>query len=496
MAITLTVIYALGTLFSYIHDTNARAVVMTPMDPILAAGSNLNITCTLDASTTYTSRDIIWTTSFGKDTDRIDPSKIDIISDSEAMLRLQNLTMANYKDQYHCYLPDSSWHGTYVYVGMAPTKPTLNCSSTNTVDYVCKWSEIENTNLRDTYTFEFETKSSWQTCPEKVGEFGCKVSFDGDEANLNSGIGHGFRVNVTNFLGKASTQIYFYPETAQNTYMPIAVHENPQTSMQWMSNTDSNDEGAQTTTYTTTAVGLHENLPTSMQWTSKTDSNDAKTGYHSPVSKKINQETSAIYLYILIPIVIILTFVLIAYIYKHKYHDKYFKPWPEPKFTHVVIDPELSPPPTEKETFDELKKRPNNKSTIGSTASSDQGFHDMSNFSQIEEKTSYKNELNNYDDTFYPAQQGINRENENMGKAFFHINYAGNFVNGEMCYQYPPGNEINEEFVSDYTTDTSNSESYTNMPSTSTIESIIPSTSEDCGYVPMLPNQKPTLHSS
>ncbi|XP_071953201.1 cytokine receptor-like factor 1 [Antedon mediterranea] len=155
----MTTLYILiGLCFQQLYQASARAVIMTPMDPIVATGSDLNMICTLDASTTYTSRDIIWTTSFGKDTDRIDPSKIDIISDSEAMLRLQNLTMANYKDQYHCYLPDSSWHGTYVYVGMAPTKPTLNCFSTNIIDYWCEWSEIENTNLKDTYTFEYEYK--------------------------------------------------------------------------------------------------------------------------------------------------------------------------------------------------------------------------------------------------------------------------------------------------------------------------------------------------
>ncbi|XP_071952674.1 cytokine receptor-like factor 1 [Antedon mediterranea] len=199
--------YILASLFIL---ANARSVILTPMDPIIAAGSDLNLTCTLDASTTYTSRDIIWTTSFGKDTDRIDPSQIDIISDSEAMLRLQNLTMANYKDQYHCYLPDSSsWHGTYVYVGMAPTKPTLNCFSTNTNDYWCEWSEIENTNLRDTYTFEYEYQSSWRTCPEPDREFRCNVPRED-----GSRIGHRVRVNVTNYLGSVSTEIYFDPSMA------------------------------------------------------------------------------------------------------------------------------------------------------------------------------------------------------------------------------------------------------------------------------------------
>ncbi|XP_071953995.1 cytokine receptor-like isoform X2 [Antedon mediterranea] len=213
----MNIIYILASLFIQAYHSNARAVTTSPMDPTLPAGSDLNITCTLDNSTTYTSRDIIWTTSYDKDTDRIDPSKIDIISDRVAMLRLQNLAMVNDKDdEYHCYLPNSLWHGTVLHIGTAPTKPTLNCFSTNIIDYWCEWSKTENTNLKDAYKFEYEYENdSWRTCPEKVGEFRCNIN----SAN-SPGVPHRIRVTVTNKLDKASTQIKFDSHTAAIPRMP------------------------------------------------------------------------------------------------------------------------------------------------------------------------------------------------------------------------------------------------------------------------------------
>ncbi|XP_071953200.1 cytokine receptor-like factor 1 [Antedon mediterranea] len=203
---------------------------IAPLNPILHAGSDLNISCTLNISATYKSRNITWTTSFQPDTDRIDPSEIDILSDKVSMLRLQNLTMANYK--YYCYLPNSLWHATTLHIGMAPTtKPTLNCFSTNIVDYWCEWSKIEFTNLRDTYIFEYKYEtpdsliflngSPWRTCPEYVGQFKCNVPLQDDDGNyFNPGTNHRIRVTVTNYLGNVSTQRSFNPDMAAIPFPP------------------------------------------------------------------------------------------------------------------------------------------------------------------------------------------------------------------------------------------------------------------------------------
>ncbi|XP_033111316.1 protein sidekick-2-like [Anneissia japonica] len=168
-----------------------------------------------------------------------------------------------------------------------------------------------------------------------------------------------------------------------------------------------------------------------------------------------------IILYILVPSVIVLMFVLITCIYKSKYHDKYFTKWPEPKIIQVVINPELSPRPIEKEKFDPLKKRPHSQSSHGSTASSDQGFHEMSlSHSQVELNTqeqkvhfvlnrsnirsdSLTDELE--DETFYPQEQNPRIETENTcdnvstcsdkkGKEYFHMNYKY-MMEDEIQYQ-------------------------------------------------------------
>ncbi|XP_071952712.1 uncharacterized protein [Antedon mediterranea] len=225
--------YILASLIIKIHHAYCYgAVTIAPLDPILPVESDINITCTLDNSSTYTSRDIIWTTSYGKDTDRIDPSQIDIISDLEAMLRLQNLTMANHRDQYYCYLSNSSsWAGTYFHIGMAPSKPTLNCFSTNIVDYWCEWSEIQYTNLKDTYIFEYGDGTNnirWHPCPEYVGNFKCNVPLKDDNGTyLNPGIDHSVRVKVSNYLGNALTKIDFDPSKDAVPLPPNIQHVEP-----------------------------------------------------------------------------------------------------------------------------------------------------------------------------------------------------------------------------------------------------------------------------
>ncbi|XP_033111330.1 uncharacterized protein LOC117112358 [Anneissia japonica] len=95
------------------------AITVTPLDPIIAVGSDVNITCTLDSSETasYTAVDIIWE----KDLVVLDSSLVNVLSDSEAMISLQNLTRAEHAAAYYCHLPNvlNFWEydGTELHVG-------------------------------------------------------------------------------------------------------------------------------------------------------------------------------------------------------------------------------------------------------------------------------------------------------------------------------------------------------------------------------------------
>ncbi|XP_071944324.1 uncharacterized protein [Antedon mediterranea] len=196
---------------------------LTPVDPYSLAGSTLNFTCTLDQTKTwYNASDIEWKVdevpiNSGKNTA--------VISSTEAILTLKNLNMTGHEHWIDCFLLNlvekqngrvTTYKSTSsLTVGIVPSSPTLNCRSTNIVDYLCTWG-TEFTGVISVYTFQFQNSSNvWIDCSNKLNDSTCKVS----ESDGNPMRAHLVRVVVENMFGTANTTSTF---DSKNEAVPLS----------------------------------------------------------------------------------------------------------------------------------------------------------------------------------------------------------------------------------------------------------------------------------
>ncbi|XP_071953197.1 uncharacterized protein [Antedon mediterranea] len=153
---------------------------------------------------------------------------------------------------------------------------------------------------------------------------------------------------------------------------------------------------------------------------------DHVTGIGVTGENTTRTKPSRIPVIILAPSIIILALFVVVYIYKKEYHIKYFRSWPEPRIPIITMYPSVSPHPIEKETFDDLlTKRP-----------------DEFNEDNVDEDASYLQEQGKQREERAPLKTG----KTNTGLEFFHMNYEGNLVGGEVCYPYE-SSELEEEYT-------------------------------------------------
>ncbi|XP_071800303.1 cytokine receptor-like factor 1 [Asterias amurensis] len=188
-----------------------------PMDPTVAAGSDITLRCVLNTSATaQTAKDIVW---YFKSYRHTIPRERYEVVDNISRLRLRNLTFAD-SGTYFCAFESDGFNlmqfqGTMLYVGVAPSPPTgLRCHSTNLLDFWCEWKDGVRNNIKTHYKFSYRPaygRNDWRDCPKLDGRGSqtCMVP-----RNQNNGFSQLVRVTASNLLGSSTSEIRFNPETS------------------------------------------------------------------------------------------------------------------------------------------------------------------------------------------------------------------------------------------------------------------------------------------